>query len=153
MPVSGPIHFPATLIPGKEAPQYPVSRMMGGAHGQSERFGRQNNLLSLPWIEPRCFGCPTRILVPVSTSVSRLSNTSKPEFKMSLKRLSTSVHKLKEHARVLCTCSIRSCPYSLVWDKHAAQAQKIGSLKGWGQLNSRSKRPNWRGCTSGLGPS
>jgi hypothetical protein len=40
MKVSGQLHVPATLLPGKE-PRYPLDRRLGGLQNQSRRGGEE----------------------------------------------------------------------------------------------------------------
>jgi hypothetical protein len=51
MEVSGQLHAPAALPPGK-APRYPMDRRLGGPQSWSGRRGVEKNL-ALPGIEPR----------------------------------------------------------------------------------------------------
>jgi hypothetical protein len=53
MELSGQLHAPAALPPGKE-PRYPLDRRPGGPHNRSGRCGEEKNL-SLPGIEPGLF--------------------------------------------------------------------------------------------------
>jgi hypothetical protein len=50
MEVSGEIHAPAALLPGKE-PLYPLDRRMGGSQSRSGRGGEKQNSQPLPGIE------------------------------------------------------------------------------------------------------
>jgi hypothetical protein len=51
MEVSGQLHAPAALLPGKE-PCYPLDRRLGGPRNRCGRGGEQNNFLPLPGLEP-----------------------------------------------------------------------------------------------------
>jgi hypothetical protein len=51
MEVSGQIHVPAALPPGK-SPCYPLDRRVGGLQIRSERGGEQKNSQPPPGIEP-----------------------------------------------------------------------------------------------------
>jgi hypothetical protein len=51
MVVSGQIHSPAALPPGK-SPSYPLDRRLGGPQSRSERDGEEKNSQPLPGIEP-----------------------------------------------------------------------------------------------------
>jgi hypothetical protein len=52
MEVSGQLHAPVTLPPGKQ-PWYPLYRGLGGPHSRSEHYGEEKNLLPLPGIKPQ----------------------------------------------------------------------------------------------------
>jgi hypothetical protein len=51
MEVSGQLHTPAALPPGKEPRRYPLDRRLGGPQSRSGLRGEKNNLV-LPVIEP-----------------------------------------------------------------------------------------------------
>jgi hypothetical protein len=51
MEVSGQLHVPATLSPGKE-PRYPLDRRLGGPQSRSGRDGEEKNSQLPPEIEP-----------------------------------------------------------------------------------------------------
>jgi hypothetical protein len=67
MEVSGQLHVPAALPPGKN-PQYPFNERVGGPHSRFRRFGEQKNLLPLMRFEPP-------IIHPVARSLCRMSYT------------------------------------------------------------------------------
>jgi hypothetical protein len=50
MEVSGQLHDPAALSPGK-SPQYPLDRRLGGPQSRSEHSIEEKNSQSLPGIE------------------------------------------------------------------------------------------------------
>jgi hypothetical protein len=52
--------------------QQPLYRM-SGPQIRSGHFGWKKNLLPLPEIEPRFFGCPARNIVAVPIELSRLT--------------------------------------------------------------------------------
>jgi hypothetical protein len=52
MEVSGQIHAPTALLPGRE-PQYPLDRRLGGPQSWSGRDNEDRLSLPLPWIDPR----------------------------------------------------------------------------------------------------
>jgi hypothetical protein len=51
MEVSGQLHAPAALTPGK-SPWHPLDKRLGGPQSQSGRGGEEKNLQSLPGLEP-----------------------------------------------------------------------------------------------------
>jgi hypothetical protein len=51
MEVSGQLHAPAALLPGKE-PWYPLDRRLGGAQSRSGRGAEEKNSQRPPGIEP-----------------------------------------------------------------------------------------------------
>jgi hypothetical protein len=51
MEVSGQLHAPAALLPGKE-PLYPLDRRLGGTQSRSGRSGEEKNSQPSPRIEP-----------------------------------------------------------------------------------------------------
>jgi hypothetical protein len=51
MDVSGQLHAPAALPPGKE-PWYPLDRRLGGSQSRSGRGGEEKNSQQLPVLEP-----------------------------------------------------------------------------------------------------
>jgi hypothetical protein len=51
MEVSGQLHAPAALPPGKE-PWYPLVRRLAGPHSRSGRGGEEKNSQPLPGLEP-----------------------------------------------------------------------------------------------------
>jgi hypothetical protein len=65
--MSGQLHAPAALLPGKELSLHKGS---GGTHRRSGLCGIENNHLLLPEIEPRLLGGPNRSLVILPTEVS-----------------------------------------------------------------------------------
>jgi hypothetical protein len=69
MKVSGRLHTPAALFPGKE-PLYPLDRKLGGPQSRSGHNGEENKIpsLSLPRIEP---GRLDRSLVTTLTNPPR----------------------------------------------------------------------------------
>jgi len=52
MEVSGQLHAPAALPPGKE-PQYPLDMRLGGTQPRPGRGGKGKRSQPLPGIEPR----------------------------------------------------------------------------------------------------
>ena len=67
MNVCGQLHAPAG--PSKERasphPKFPLSRMLGGPSRQYGYFGVKKNVLPLPGVKPRFFGCADRSVVTV----------------------------------------------------------------------------------------
>jgi hypothetical protein len=63
---SGQLHAPAALPQGK-GPQYPLYTRLGGPQNRSGRCGQENNLLSLPGIEPR-LSSPSPVAVAIELS-------------------------------------------------------------------------------------
>jgi hypothetical protein len=59
MEVSGQLHAPAALPPGKE-PWYPLDRRLGGPQSCSGHGGEEKNSQSPPRIEPQNPDCPAR---------------------------------------------------------------------------------------------
>jgi hypothetical protein len=59
--VSGQLHAPAVLPPGK-SPTYPLGRRLDGPQRRSWRYEEEKNMLSLLWNKPRFFGRSVRIL-------------------------------------------------------------------------------------------
>jgi hypothetical protein len=57
MEVSGQIHAPAALPPGKQL-RYPLDRRLGGPQSQSGPYGEEKNRLLLQGIEPWLIGRP-----------------------------------------------------------------------------------------------
>jgi hypothetical protein len=51
MEVSGQLHDPAALPPGKEL-HYPLDRRLGGSHSHPGRGGEEKNSQPLPGLEP-----------------------------------------------------------------------------------------------------
>jgi hypothetical protein len=51
MELSGELHTPAALPPGK-SPWYPLERRLGGLQSQSGRGGEEKNFQYLPGLEP-----------------------------------------------------------------------------------------------------
>jgi hypothetical protein len=51
MEVSGQLHIPAALSPGKD-PWYPLDRRVGGPQSLSGRGGEEKNFQPLPGLEP-----------------------------------------------------------------------------------------------------
>jgi hypothetical protein len=52
MEVSGQLHAPAALPPGKDPPRYPLDRGLGGPQNRSGRDGEEKNSQPLPGHEP-----------------------------------------------------------------------------------------------------
>jgi hypothetical protein len=59
MEVSGQLHAPAALPPGKE-PQFPLDRRLGGPKSRSGRGGEEKNSQPQPGIEPKNPDRPAR---------------------------------------------------------------------------------------------
>jgi hypothetical protein len=57
MEVSGQLHAPAALPPGK-SPWYPLDRRLGGPQSRSGRGGEEKNFLLPPGTEPFFFEVP-----------------------------------------------------------------------------------------------
>jgi hypothetical protein len=69
MEVSGQLHAPATLLPGKK-PRHPLDRRLGGSQSRSGRGGEEKNS-PFPCKESNP-GRPARSVVIVLTELSRL---------------------------------------------------------------------------------
>jgi hypothetical protein len=52
MEVSGQLHAPAALPPGKKSPWYPLDMKLCGPQSRSGRGGEEKNSQPLPGIEP-----------------------------------------------------------------------------------------------------
>jgi hypothetical protein len=70
MEVSGQLHAPATLPPGK-SPWYPLDRRLGGPQSRSGFGGEEKNSQPLPGLEPPII---QRVAQRYTTELSRLPN-------------------------------------------------------------------------------
>jgi hypothetical protein len=70
MEVSGQLHVPAALPPGK-SPWYPLDRKLGGPQSRSGRGGEEKNSQPPPGMEPLNPHRPARSLVAIPTELSR----------------------------------------------------------------------------------
>jgi hypothetical protein len=59
-------------FPQGNSTQYPFYRMLDGTQSRFWRCEEEKNLLSLPEMEPRLLGRPTRNPVAIPTELSRL---------------------------------------------------------------------------------
>jgi hypothetical protein len=71
MEVSGQLHIPAALSPGK-SPRYPLDRRLGRPQRRSGRGDEENNSQPPPEIEPPNPERPANSLVAIPAEVSRL---------------------------------------------------------------------------------
>jgi hypothetical protein len=71
MDVSGQLHAPATLHPGKD-PRYSLDRRPGETQGRSGRGGEEKNSQSPPEIEPKNSDRPASSLIVIPSELSRL---------------------------------------------------------------------------------
>jgi hypothetical protein len=71
MEVSGQLHAPAALLPGKE-PLYPLDWRIGGPQSRSGSGGEEKNSQPAPGIEPQNSGRPARSPGAIPTELSRL---------------------------------------------------------------------------------
>jgi hypothetical protein len=71
MEVSGELHAPAGLPPGKR-PRYALVKRLDGPQRRSGRCGEEKNLLLLPGIEPQFICRPDCSIDALPTELSRL---------------------------------------------------------------------------------
>jgi hypothetical protein len=64
MEVSGQLHAPAALPPGKDTLVYPLDRRLGGPQSRSGRGGREKNSQPPSGIEPQNPDRPVRRATP-----------------------------------------------------------------------------------------
>jgi hypothetical protein len=91
MDVSGQLHVPAALPPGKE-PRYPLDRRLGGLQSRSGRGGEEKNSQPLPGLDP-----PIIQLVAqrYTAELSRLSLRVIVDFSMAPRNSRMQIEKLK----------------------------------------------------------